>query len=228
MGSLRFSEYTDSPTMLLPPPNIHSFYASAHSHCIPHHQPVTQSTSQLPPTQSSASLPSSRKRSREGDAADAAAAHSNPKSLRTSSASARQPPDSDSLEGAADRSTDARGSMSNQYAGLNLARPIVPKSSGTERDQDVEMTVASTDDISLSSARGTEVSAVQGFSAVIPVADEESLPTLGENSFDDIANAPTISQPASHPSEKPPRMDNNTPFDDGLGSTANNYDVTMS
>ncbi|KAL8807880.1 MAG: hypothetical protein Q9200_004493 [Gallowayella weberi] len=227
MGSLRFSDFADSPTILLPPPNIHSFYASAHSHCIPHHQPVTQSTSPPPPAEPSASVASSRKRSREGDSADAAAP-SNPKTLRTSSGSARQDPGLDSSERAADQSTEARVSMSDQNAGLKYAQPILPKSSGTERDQDVEMTVVSTDNISPPTAQDTEVSAVQDFSAMIPFADQESRPNLRENSFDDIVNAQTINQPASHAIENPPRMGSNTPFNDGLGSTANNSDVTMS
>ncbi|KAL8979541.1 MAG: hypothetical protein Q9205_005151 [Flavoplaca limonia] len=48
MGSLRDGEFANSPSMVLPPPNIHSFYASAHSHCIPHYQatePLTHSSS---------------------------------------------------------------------------------------------------------------------------------------------------------------------------------------
>ena len=44
MGSLRDTAFADSPSMVLPPPNIHSFYASAHSHCIPHYQATEPST----------------------------------------------------------------------------------------------------------------------------------------------------------------------------------------
>ncbi|KAL8725652.1 MAG: hypothetical protein Q9166_007229 [cf. Caloplaca sp. 2 TL-2023] len=55
MGSLRFSDFGDSPSMLLPPPNIHSFYASAHSHYIPHYhhlKPIMQSNHPQPPAES--------------------------------------------------------------------------------------------------------------------------------------------------------------------------------
>ena len=44
MGSLRDGEFANSPSMVLPPPNIHSFYASAHSHCIPHYKATEPST----------------------------------------------------------------------------------------------------------------------------------------------------------------------------------------
>lgn len=44
MGSLRDTEFADSPSMVLPPVNVHSFYASAHSHCIPHYQATVPST----------------------------------------------------------------------------------------------------------------------------------------------------------------------------------------
>ncbi|KAL8712627.1 MAG: hypothetical protein Q9220_003158 [cf. Caloplaca sp. 1 TL-2023] len=40
MGSLRFSEYAESPALVIPPPSVHSFYPSACSHSIPHLQPV--------------------------------------------------------------------------------------------------------------------------------------------------------------------------------------------
>ncbi|KAL8894634.1 MAG: hypothetical protein Q9192_004168 [Flavoplaca navasiana] len=63
MGSLHDTEFADSPSMVLPPPNVHSFYASAHSHCIPHYQATKPSThsSSRPRTL----LEPSTKRSRE-------------------------------------------------------------------------------------------------------------------------------------------------------------------
>ncbi|KAL8947261.1 MAG: hypothetical protein Q9222_006438 [Ikaeria aurantiellina] len=38
MGSLRFSEYAESPALVVPPPSVHSFYPSAWSHSVPHFQ----------------------------------------------------------------------------------------------------------------------------------------------------------------------------------------------
>ncbi|KAL9037288.1 MAG: hypothetical protein Q9214_005767 [Letrouitia sp. 1 TL-2023] len=48
MGSLRFSEYTDSPTVLLPP-QLHSTYPSSYTHFVQYHQnekPAMQLTSE--------------------------------------------------------------------------------------------------------------------------------------------------------------------------------------
>ncbi|KAI4108934.1 MAG: hypothetical protein LQ339_002053 [Xanthoria mediterranea] len=79
MGSLRDNDFANSPSMVLPPPNIHSFYASTHSHCIPYYQyrkPVAH-----PPTAPPALGGPSRKRSRES--LDEAPALSGPKLPRT-------------------------------------------------------------------------------------------------------------------------------------------------
>ncbi|KAL8996238.1 MAG: hypothetical protein Q9169_004216 [Polycauliona sp. 2 TL-2023] len=64
MTSLRTNDFADSPAMVLPPPNIHSFYASAHSHCIPHYQHLEPGNHSAARQQ--AAPGPSRKRSREG------------------------------------------------------------------------------------------------------------------------------------------------------------------
>ncbi|KAL8918415.1 MAG: hypothetical protein Q9172_005428 [Xanthocarpia lactea] len=63
MGSLGVREFADSPSMVLPPPNVHSFYASAHSHCIPYYQHLKPATHSL--TGQQALVGSSKKRSRQ-------------------------------------------------------------------------------------------------------------------------------------------------------------------
>ncbi|KAL8861866.1 MAG: hypothetical protein Q9178_001735 [Gyalolechia marmorata] len=70
MGSLRVREFADSPSMVLPPPNIHSFYASAHSHCIPYYQHLKPATHSL--TGQQALVGSSKKRSRQSPEDDSA------------------------------------------------------------------------------------------------------------------------------------------------------------
>ncbi|KAL8784035.1 MAG: hypothetical protein Q9213_004224 [Squamulea squamosa] len=75
MGSLRFSDDTDSPSIVLqPPPNIHSYYASAHSHYIPHHHQHSKAATQST-TASHAPAGPSRKRSREENSDDTTPIH---------------------------------------------------------------------------------------------------------------------------------------------------------
>ncbi|KAL8689409.1 MAG: hypothetical protein Q9224_004646 [Gallowayella concinna] len=228
MGSLRFSDFADSSTILLPPPNIHSFYASAHSHCIPHHQPVTQSTSRPPPAESSTPVLSSRKRSHDGDSADDVA-RSNPKTLRTSSGSTRHHAVLDRSESEADRSAEAKVPISDQNVAMKLVQRGQPKSSSTERDQDLDMMIVDAENIPPHTAEGkAEVAVLQVSSASDPFADQENPPTLENNPLDGIVTAQTSSQPADDAMENASHTGGISPFDHGSGSIAVNSDVTMS
>ncbi|KAL8768233.1 MAG: hypothetical protein Q9209_005463 [Squamulea sp. 1 TL-2023] len=106
MSSLRFSDTAESPNLVLqPPPNVHSYYASAHSHYIPHHQhfkTVTQST-----TASQALAGPSRKRSRDEDFDDTAPLQS--KLPRTSGNALCEHGALENLVGGSETSVEGRG-----------------------------------------------------------------------------------------------------------------------
>lgn len=146
MGSLRDNDFADSPSMVLPPPNIHSFYASAHSHCIPHYQHLKPATD--PPTGPPALVGPSRKRSIESP--DETSELSCPKLPKTSPEAANH-----DIKCSGHPQGEADAVLGGQVEG--------------KANQDVEMTGGDTANAqSCTAENGSGVSAAQGRSTTQP------------------------------------------------------------